>query len=72
MERAIAGTCLRFAGYGLMTAEPAPPGKTETTDNSAPAVKVRGGVELGTMRWVLILGIGAAILAMIGAAAGVF
>jgi len=29
-------------------------------------------VELGTMRWVLILGIGAAILAMIGAAAGVF
>lgn len=41
-------------------------------DNTPKAVRVRAGYELGTMRWVLILGIVAAILAMIVSAIGLY
>ncbi len=53
-----------------MKPEPAPTGQTESTDNRPTTVKVRGSIELGTMRWVLILGMVAAVLALLGAAAG--
>ena len=63
------GTCIRYA---VMDSEQAPPGKTDTTDNTPVAVKLRSGIELGTMRWVLVLGIAAAVLAMVGAAIGIY
>ena len=60
------------AGFFRMDTEPAPPGITEHTDNRPATVKVRSGVELGTMRWVLIIGMIVAIAAMIGAAAWIY